>query len=268
MGYTQPSTDPCLYHLRDGNDKSFIAIYVDYILLVSSSNKIRNDTLQLLEEKFNAKIIGLATWILSLHITQSHDGVTVDQTTYIDTMLKRCRMASCNSAHTPMVMSAPVQSDGDHILSETDHALYRSIVGSLMYVATCTRPDICFAVGELERFTHQPTQAYLNAAKRVLRYLQGTKNLQIKYQSGSQIDGAPKLFGYADADFASDVDSRKSASGQIFMYGSAPVAWRSKRKSITATSRTEAEYIALSECSKTSMMLGNINVRVGCNLRG
>ncbi len=258
MGYTQFSVDPCLYHLKSGHDKSFIAIYVDDILLVSSSNKMRNNTLRLLEEKFNAKIIGLATWIRSLHITQSSNRVTMDQTTYIDTMLRRYGMASCNSAHTPMATSASVQSDKDHILSETDHALYRSIVGSLMYVATCTRPDICFAVGELGRFTHRPIQAHLNAAKRILRYLQGTRSLRITYQPGLGIDKAPKLIGYADADFASDVDTRKSISGQVFMYGGSPVAWRSKRQSVTATSTTEAEYIALSECSKTSMTLGNI----------
>ncbi len=75
-----------------------------------------------------------------------------------------------------------------------------------------------------------------------------------KLKSGAAL----KLLGYADADFASDVDSRRSVSGHLFTYGGSPVAWKSKKQPITATSTTEAEYIALSECSKTSMALGNV----------
>ncbi len=183
----------------------------------------------------------------------------MDQTKYIDTLLEQYGMVSCNVAHTPMTTSAPLHLDENHALSESNHALYRSIVGSLMYIATCTRPDISFAVGELGRFTHQPTQAHLTAAKRrVLRYLKGTRNLQVNYVSRLKNDMEPKLIGYAEADFARDVESRRSVSGKVFIYGSSPVAWKSKRQTITATSTTEAENIALSECSKMSMTLGNI----------
>ncbi len=127
-----------------------------------------------------------------------------------------------------------------------------------MYLATCTRPDISFAVGELGRFTHQPTQAHLSAAKRVIRYLSGTKGYKVKYHSYMNGDISPKLIGYVDADFASDVDSRKSVSGHIFTFGKSPIAWKIKRQPTTATSTAEAEYVALSDCGKVSLALGNI----------
>ncbi len=126
--------------------------------------------------------------------------------------------------YTPMVTSALSAPDKSHLLSKTNHALYRSIVGSLMYVATCTRPDISFAVGELGRYTHQPNEAHLTVAKRVLRYLRGTGHARIKYKPQRGNDESSKLVGYADADFASDVETRRSVSGHIFTIDGSPVA--------------------------------------------
>ncbi len=258
MGFTQSGTDMCLYYLKCCRHCTFLVIYVDDVLIVSTSERIRLNTLDLLQERFDIKVLGPATWILSLHITQRASGITLDQSSYICDILKRYGMESCNPAYTPMATSIPSASDKGNSLSKTNHALYRSIVGSLMYIATCTRPDISFAVGELGRYTHQPTEAHLTAAKRVLRYLRGTGHARIKYKSQRGDDESSKLVGYADADFASDMETRRSVSGHIFTIGESPVAWRSKRQLITATSTTEAEYIALSDCSKISLALGNI----------
>ncbi len=179
MGFSQSNSDPCLYYLKCHEEITFVAIYVDDILVISSSNQMQDNTMMLLQDRFNAKIIGPATWILSLHIVQSPDGISMDQGAYIESILQRYGMESCNPAYTPMATTASLQADKSHSLSDVDHASYRSIVGSLMYVATCTRPDISFAVGELGRFTHQPTQTHLTAVKRVIRYLRGTKHYQI-----------------------------------------------------------------------------------------
>ncbi len=258
MGFSQSNSDPCLYYGKYHQEIIFIAIYVDDILIISSSDQMRENTLMLLQNWFNAKIIGPATWILSLHIMQSPIGISMDQEAQIENIINRYGMKCCNPANTPMATSAVLQATESHPLSETDHALYRSIVGSLMYVATCSRPDISFAVGELGRFAHQPTQAHLIAAKRVIRYLQGTKHYKIRFEKHKNDKRPPKLVGYADADFASDVDTRKSVSGHIFTFDGSPVAWKSKRQRITATSTAEAEYIALSECGKSSLALNNI----------
>ncbi len=127
-----------------------------------------------------------------------------------------------------------------------------------MYVATCLRPDISFAVGELGRFTHQPTHTHLTAEKRVLRYLQGTKELQLVYGFQRQSNKAFSLIGFADADYASDVDQRRSVTGYIFTCNDSPIAWKSKRQPMTATSTSEAEYMALCDSSKEAIVLSRL----------
>ncbi len=124
-------------------------VYVDDILILRSSNQIRENALMLLQVRFNAKIIGPATWILSLHIMQSPHGIYIDQGVQIENIIKRYSMESFNPSNTPMTTTAVFKATKSHPLSEIDHVLYRSIIGSLMYVDTCSRPDISFAVGEL-----------------------------------------------------------------------------------------------------------------------
>ncbi len=153
-------------------------------------------------------------------------------------------MDGSNSACTPILSVNPPDSGGVEPLPEKEHNLYSSIVGSLMYIATCTRPIISFAVGELGRFTHQPTKAHLITAKRILRYLRGTNHLQITY-NGTKCDQRPELIGYAGADFTSDLKTKRSVSSYIFTYGGSSIAWKSKKEGLIATSTSEAEYVSV-----------------------
>ena len=121
-----------------------------------------------------------------------------------------------------------------------DQPLYQSVVGGLMYLATCTRPDIAFAVGMLARFSSKPNRSHWVAAKRVLRYLKRTMNFGLFYSNGSGV------LGYSDADWAGDMDDRKSTSGYMFQIAGGPVSWRSKKQDTVALSTAEAEYVALS----------------------
>ncbi len=156
---------------------------MDDILVMSNSDDLLNNVLDLLEERFKFKRLGPASWILSLHVTQSPHYIVLDQSQCIREILHRYGMDDCSPASTPIAESATLKLDNNHTLAEADRSLYHSMVGSLMYAATCSRPDISFAVGKLGRFSHQPTQAHLNATKRVLRYLQGIKGLQLVYRS-------------------------------------------------------------------------------------
>ena len=118
---------------------------------------------------------------------------------------------------------------------------YRELVGAVMYLMTCTRPDIAFAVGQLARNAHRPTRPDVIAAKRLLRYLQGTKNMGITL-GGSALS----LRGYADADYAADASSRRSTSGSVILLSDGPVMWSSRRQPCVTLSTAESEYVALS----------------------
>ncbi len=103
---------------------------------------------------------------------------------------------------------------------------YQSLVGSLIYLATCTRSDIAYAVGTLARFSSKPNQTHWVAAKRVLRYLKDTSELGILFRGGEP----GHCLGYSDADWAGDREDRKSTSGNIFHIAGGPVSWRSKKQ--------------------------------------
>ena len=102
---------------------------------------------------------------------------------------------------------------------------YASIVGSLMYAQVCTRPDIAYAIGVLGRYQGNPRVYHWKAAKKVMRYLQGTKHFMLTYRRTGYLE----VIGYSKANFAGCVDSRKSTSGYIFMLASGAVSWRSMK---------------------------------------
>ena len=122
---------------------------------------------------------------------------------------------------------------------------YTSDVGSLMYAQVCTRPNITFVVGVLGRYQSNPGIDHLRAAKKVMRYLQGTKDYMLMYRRTYSLE----VIGYSDAYFASCVDSRKSTSGYIFRLPDGAVSWRSAKQTLTVTSTMEAEFISRFEAS-------------------
>ena len=130
---------------------------------------------------------------------------------------------------------------------------YREAIGSLMFLAVTTRPDIAFSVNMVSRFQANPGQLHWNAVKRIFKYLKATSHYGIVY-SPEDIDSF-RLLGYSDADFAGDVDSRKSTSGYVFKISGGPVTWSTEKQSTVSTSTTEAEYIAASTAVKELLWL-------------
>ena len=128
---------------------------------------------------------------------------------------------------------------------------YRSAVGALMYLMVGTRPDLAAAVGALSQFAVDPCPTHWQALKRVLRYLQATPTHGIRFIGFSDGD----LVGYSDADWAGDIESRRSTSGYVFMLNSGCISWRSKKQRTVALSSTEAEYMALSEAIQEAVWL-------------
>lgn len=136
---------------------------------------------------------------------------------------------------------------------------YRQAVGSLMYAATVSRPDISYAVGEVSRFMDNPNQQHIGALKRILRYLNHSKTMVITYGSNELGD----LIGFTDADFARDIDTRRSTTGYVFMLGNGAITWKSKRQKTVALSTTEAEYMAACDGAREAVWLRQLMKDVG-----
>ena len=126
---------------------------------------------------------------------------------------------------------------------------YASLVGSLMYAQTCTRPDISFAVGMLGRYQSNPGMGHWKAAKKVLRYLQGTKGHMLTYRRSSNLE----VFGYTGSYFAGCVDTRKFTCGYLYLLAGGAISW----KSVIATSTMEAEFVACFEAMIQAKWLRN-----------
>jgi hypothetical protein len=127
---------------------------------------------------------------------------------------------------------------------------YANAIGSLMYAMLCTCPDICFAVRLVSRFQSNPGPVYWKAVKRILRYLCGTADYMLCYQ-GRDL----RLRGYSDADWAGDLDERKSTSGYTFLLGGGAITWCNKKQSCVAHSTMESEYVACSAAVQEAVWL-------------
>ena len=134
---------------------------------------------------------------------------------------------------------------------------YKEAIGSLIYLMMCTRPDITYAVGQAARFSQNPEKAHWSAVKRILSYLSGTLNHGILFSSKGRAH-----YGFTDADYAGCLDSRKSTSGFLFLHLGGAVAWGSHRQTCTATSTTEAEYIAASDATKEAIWLRRLLIQI------
>ena len=133
-----------------------------------------------------------------------------------------------------------------------DIELYQSMIGSLMYLSTQTRPDIAYSMSVLSRFLTNPSPAHIEAAKRVMRYMKGTAGYGISYGSGTI---SPNLHRYSNADYAGYKETRRSTSGYVFFLAGGPFSWRSRRQNTITLSSTEAEYYALSHAAREAAWL-------------
>ena len=139
---------------------------------------------------------------------------------------------------------------------------YGSAIGSLMYAAVGTRPDIAFAVQCLSQFLNNPGPAHWTAVKRVFRYLNGTRNLGIVYRKGGEVEP----LGYTDADWGSNPNDRRSISGNVFLLALAAITWQSRKQPTIALSTLEAEYMAESLTARQVIWLRMVLAELGFRL--
>ena len=142
--------------------------------------------------------------------TQTGD-IWIGKPNYTTELLLRFRMDESKPAETPVDVRLKLMKAEDQE-GLCNKELYQSAIGSLLYLSTRTRPDISFAVGNAARFCAQPSNSHWSAVKRIMRYLKGTLNLGLMYKCNNE----EELVGFSNADWAGDLNDRKSTSGYIF----------------------------------------------------
>ncbi|KAK9063785.1 hypothetical protein SSX86_017657 [Deinandra increscens subsp. villosa] len=183
------------------------------------------------------KDLGKLSHFLGLELKYEKEALILHQQKYSVDLLVRFGMLDCKPINTPMDTTVKLSIDRGKELE--DPTMYRQIVGSLIYL-TLTRPDIAFEVGVLSRYMQKPRKPHLDAIRRVLRYVKATLGFGVRFNRGEKLE----LKGFCDADYAGDLDTRRSTTGYVFMLGQAAVTWCSKRQPTVSLSTTEAEYRA------------------------
>jgi hypothetical protein len=191
--------------------------------------------------------------------------IKISQSDLIVDLLEDWNMMDCKHSNIPLSHNPnnlpPCAPNACSNIPDYDITIsYQRLVGSITYLAICTRPDLAYAAMSLGQFNASPTRAHLVAAKGVLRYLSGTINLCLVFDtsnlsSPSSVQTYTSACGLSDADWASDEKDRKSVSGYCFYYLHCLVSWSSRKQRTVSTSSTESEYYALTNAIKEAIWI-------------
>jgi Reverse transcriptase (RNA-dependent DNA polymerase) len=254
MGFTQSVCDRCLFFKRSQTGRlMLLVVFVDDFQVGFH----REDAAEwaalkkIFMARFKTKDLGESRVMLGMRIQRdrARRTITLDQEAYIAQKLEEFNMADCNEANTPASVGADLSSDDPKVTGgPVDAKLYSKLVGSLLYAALSTRPDVAHAVHQLTMHVQHPKQVM--AAKHVLRYLKGTKDVGLQFggrdtpAKTSGEDGESVVSGFCDADYASKANKRRSITGWLCRLNSDVVNWQTKKQALVSLSTCEAELYA------------------------
>ena len=252
----QPSAaDPALF-IKHGPDPIFLLVYVDDILIITQHTTAVEQTKAMIVAAFEARDLGAAACFLGMDIHRNRTARTISlgQSRLTAELLAKYGMADCNPLAVPLSSATKLTKTGEPL--DTGTHTYSQLIGSLLYISVCTRPDISQAVGALARHMAAPTTAHWLAAKNVLRYIAGTSTFGITFGSSSSGSNSGfSLEAFCDADYAGDIDTRRSTTAYVFLLGQGAVSWSSRLQPTVAASTTEAEYMAAAYAIKEGLWL-------------
>jgi len=224
-----------------GNQKLIAQIYVDDIIFGATLDSQDHDFSEEMKQEFEMSMIGELNYFQRLQVKQTSEGIFISQSKYAKDLVKPFGLDRKSHARTRM--STSVKISADLIGKQVDPTLYRSIIGSLLYLIA-SRPDIATSVEVCAWFQENPKESHLTAVKRIIRYVNDTLLHGIWYYRETNLVVA----GYSDANWAGNEDDRKGTSGGCFHMGNNLVALMSRKQSSISLSIAEAEYIVAGSC--------------------
>jgi hypothetical protein len=264
IGFQQSTADPGVFI----NDRGvIIALYVDDILIFSKSTKDIESTKDQLKRFHPMKDLGLATKILGIRITWKKNSIQLDQQFYAQSILEEFGMMNAKPQAIPLSPSIDLNDTSSRKLPQDLHAQFRQIIGRLTYLAGGTRLDIQFTVNRLSQHLADPRDIHHKASKHLLRYIKATIHYRISYRKDCRTKGSDLLTGYSDSSYGNATKYR-STSAYIFTMAEGPISWCSRKQPITATSTTEAEYIAAAEAAKHAIWIKHFLFSIRKGLKG
>lgn len=255
-GFIQTKSDTSLFVYRKHGLVAYLILYVDDIILTASIETLKNTIIQALKNEFPMTDCGRVSSFLGVSVTFNEKGLFMNQSHYAEDIIKRAGMSASKPCSTPVDTKSKLAADeGKPVSNPTE---YRSLAGALQYL-TFTRPDISYAVQQLCFFMHDPREPHLNAMKRVIGYLQGTKHMDLQLLKSQKMN----MTAYTDADWSGCPSTRRSTSGFCVYLGDNLISWSAKRQPTISRSSAEAEYKGVANAVAESCYLRNLLLEMG-----
>jgi hypothetical protein len=265
LGFKEVPQEPCVML----NEGVVVFFYVDDIVFCyrKKDTEKTKGLIQKLQKEYQMNILGELKWFLGIHVLRDRrqKKLWLSQEAYIEKIANQYeidltgRLPSTPMAETELLPSPP------SLTCKTDKALvmqYQRKMGSILYAAITTRPDIAFAASRLTRFNQNPGREHQCAAARVIQYLYGTRCKAICYggdmEGRGESNGARSFVCASDASFADNSVDRKSSQGYVMTLFGGPIAWRANKQDTVTTSSTEAELLALSQTAKEAIFISRL----------
>ncbi|XP_050888717.1 uncharacterized mitochondrial protein AtMg00810-like [Lathyrus oleraceus] len=230
---------------------AYILLYVDDIILVTSTQVLRQSTMSLLASEFAMKDLGPLSYFLGIAVSHHPNGIFLSQSTYASEIIERAGMVFCKPSATPVDTKQKLSTSSD--TSYEVPSLYWSLAGALEYL-TFTRPDISYDVQQVCLHMLAPRTEHMLALKRILHYVQGTLHFGL-HLSTSPIT---KLISYTDADWGGCPDTRRSTPGYCVFLGDNLISRPSKRQQTLSRSSAESEYKGVANVISESCWIRNL----------
>ena len=251
-GCVQNCVDNCLYSRKNGGNTSYIIIHVDDILIAGNNENDIKRMMKNVGKSFEITNLGGVKHYLGIDIERDRSGrFMISQPSYIDSIVEVAGLNNAKTSKFPMDTGYYKQL-GTPIANNDE---YRKLIGMLLYLTINTRPDIAACVATLSRKVENPRDNDLNEVKRVIKYLKGTRNLKLIL---NQPQGSDDIIVYSDANWAEDIEDRKSNTGYYVSLNGGTISWSCRKQDIVAMSSAESEYIALAETCKEVLWIKEI----------
>uniref|UniRef100_A0A803NSH5 Reverse transcriptase Ty1/copia-type domain-containing protein n=1 Tax=Cannabis sativa TaxID=3483 RepID=A0A803NSH5_CANSA len=247
----------CVY-VKNEKCPVFLLLYVDDMLIASKSMNEIDKVKRLMHKEFEMKDI-------EIERERKKRTLKLSQSSYTAKILEKFGFDDVKPVSTPLSQQFRLSCSQTSITDEECNYIetipYTGVLGSIMYIMVCTRPDICHGVSVESRFMSKPEQEHWRVVKWIMRYLKGTINTGLVY--GLNSNRGEGVLGYVDSDYAGDLDTKISQTGYVFMLNGCTISWKANLLTIVALSTTEADYIACTEAIKENFWLKGITRELG-----